>query len=209
MDTTRTDPLRTLEVLVGAVVALMGVFAVAMLLAMVAGTGSIPGVNAEVCVTASGDAVGVGQSDSTSAGPAGLRDGVTWRSDEVQLCDADPDVSTRALAGAGLVVWIGAPVLFFCLLWRLLRRARRDGVFADRVPGGLRTLGRLLLVWAVLDFVVSGMVDAALVNRMTDGALVLTGEVPWQLVLGGLALLALARVMDQAVGMRHDVEATI
>ena len=55
----------------------------------------------------------------------------------------------------------------------------------------------------------TGLVNAALLNRMTEGTLILTGEVPWQLVLSGIALLALARVMSQAVGMRRDVEATI
>lgn len=203
------DPLRTLEVLIGMVVALMGVGAVLMLVATVAGTASIPGVDAEVCVSGSGDALGLRTAGDGSTGPAELRDGVTWRADEVTICDPAPDGTTRALAGAGLLVWIGAPVLFFSLLWRLLRRARREGVFADRIPARLHTLGRLLLVWAALDFFVTGLVDAALLNRMTRGTLILTGEVPWQLVLSGFALLALARVMSQAVGMRRDVEATI
>lgn len=210
MDTRRTnDPLRTLELLVAMVVALMGVGAVLLLAGTVVGTASIPGVDAEVCVSGSGDALALRTAGDGSTGPDGLRDGITWRADEVTICDPAPDGTTRALAAAGLLVWIGAPVLFFSLLWRLLRRARREGVFADRIPGRLQTLGRLLLVWAALDFFVTGLVDAALLNRMTEGTLILTGEVPWQLVLSGIALLALARVMSQAVGMRRDVEATI
>ena len=210
MDTTRsTDPLRTLEILIGVLVGLMGVFAAVMLVGTVAGTGSIPGVDAEVCVSGTGESLGMRTSEAATGGPADLREGVTWRADEVKICDASPDGATRALAGVGLLVWIGAPVLFFSLLWLLLRRARREGVFADRIPGRLRGLGRLLLVWAVIDFFVTGLVDAALLNRMTRGTLVLTGEVPWQLVLSGIALLALASVMGQAVGMRRDVEATI
>jgi len=140
-----------------------------------------------------------------------LRDGVSWRAEEVQLCDPDPDVATRALGGLGLTVWVLAPMLFFGLLWRLLRRARRAGIFADQVPGGLRLLGGLLLVWAAADFVVSGFVNAALLNRMTDEGLTLfsSNNFPWLLLLLGVALLALARVMAEAVTMRHDVEATI
>ena len=137
MDTKRTnDPLRTLELLVAMVVALMGVGAVLLLAGTVVGTASIPGVDAEVCVSGSGDALALRTAGDGSTGPVGLRDGITWRADEVTICDPAPDGTTRALAAAGLLVWIGAPVLFFSLLWRLLRRARREGVFATASPGG-------------------------------------------------------------------------
>ncbi|MFC7362530.1 DUF2975 domain-containing protein [Nocardioides astragali] len=210
MDSRRdTDPLRTLEVLVASVVAVMGLVACLMLVGTVAGSGSVPGVDAEVCASGSGDVPAFRRTAGDTTGPVDLRDGITWRAEEVQICDPDPDGVIRALAAAGLLVWLGAPVLFFCLLWRLLRRARREGVFADRVPGGLRTLGRILLAWAAVDFFASGLIDAALLNRMTDGTLVLTAEVPWLPVLLGIALLTLERVMSQAVEMRRDVEATI
>ena len=138
-----------------------------------------------------------------------LRDGITWRAEEVQVCDPAPDGTTRALGGAGLVVWLGGPTVFFVMLWRFLRRARREGVFADRVPDQLRTLGRVLIAWAALDFVLSGWINAALLNRMSESTLILTATVPWLPVLLGIALLALARVMGEAVGLRRDAEATI
>lgn len=213
MDSARsTDPLRTLERVVGVIVTLMAVVACAVLVGAVAGSGSIPGLDAEVCVSSTTDGEpGFRQVQGESTGPVGLAEGITWRAERVQVCDPDPDGATRALGIAGLTVWVVAPLLFFGLLWRLLRRARREGVFADRVPGGLRFLGGLLLVWAALDFVVTGFVNAALLNRMTDDTLVLfsSSDAPWLLVLLGLALLALERVMSQAVAMRHDVEATI
>lgn len=203
------DPLRVLEVLVGIVVAVMAVLAVATAAGTAFGSGLIPGLDTEVCATASGDEPAFRRGDGDRTGPVGLEDGIIWRVEEVQVCDPDPDGATRALGGAGLLVWVGGPALFFTMLWRFLRRARRDGVFADRVPGQLTTLGRILIGWAALDFVVSGWINAALLNRMTDSALVLTATVPWLPVLLGIALLALARVMAEAVGMRHDVEATI
>ncbi|WP_416953814.1 DUF2975 domain-containing protein [Nocardioides sp. T5] len=210
MDGTRSnDPLRILEVLVGLVVTVMAILAVATVAGTIFGTGSIPGVNAEVCATGSGDQPAFRRGAGDTTGPADLRDGITWRVDEVQVCDPDPDGATRALGGAGLVVWVGGPMVFFVMLWLFLRRARREGVFADRVPGQLRTLGRILLMWAALDFVLSGWVNAALLNRMTDSTLILTATVPWLPVLLGISLLALARVMGEAVGMRRDVEATI
>ena len=202
------DPLRVLEVLVGLVVAVMSVFAVATLASTAFGSGSIPGIDAQVCVSRSGQD-GFRRTDGETTGPVGLRDGVTWSAEEVRLCDPDADGVTRALAGAGLVVWVGGPMLFFTMLWRFLRRARGEGVFADRVPRQLRRLGAVLLVWAALDFVVGGLVDAALIDRMTDSVVMLTATVPWLPVLLGIALLALARIMGEAVEMRHDVEATI
>lgn len=202
------DPLRVLEVLVSLVVTVMAVLAVATLVGTTWGSGAVPGLDAEICVSGSGDAPAFRKGDG-GTGPVGLGEGITWRVDEVQICDPEPDGATRALAAAGLVLWVGGPMVFFVMLWRFLRRARRDGVFADRVPGELRTLGRILIAWAALDFVVSGWINAGLLNRMTDTTLILTATVPWLPVLLGIALLALARVMDQAVGMRRDVEATI
>lgn len=210
MDGTRgNDPLRTLELLVGVIVSVMALLAGLVLLGTIVGTGTIPGVNAEVCASTAGDAPAFRRTEGDSTGPVGLGEGITWRTDEVQICDPDPDGGTRALAAVGLVVWAGAPLLFFSLLWRLLRRARREGVFADRVPGELRTLGRILIAWAALDFFVSGLVDAALLTRMTDSTVILSGDVPWLPVLVGVTLLALARVIAQAVDLRRDAEATI
>lgn len=209
--TQRSDPLAVLENVVGLVVVILGMLTCAVLLGTVAGSGSIPGLNTEVCVTTSeGGMPGFGRDEGEGTGPVGLSAGVTWRADEVTLCDPDPARTTRVMAGLGLMAWVGAPLLFFALLWRMLRRARREGVFADRVPGALRRLGGLLLVWAALDFVLTGFVNGALLRSMTDGLVYFTSsEFPWLLVLLGIALLALARVMAEAVTMRHDVESTI
>lgn len=210
MDRTRsTDPLRTLETVVGVVFVVMALLAGLVLMGTAVGTGTIPGVNAEVCVSTAGEEPAFLRTEGDSTGPVGLNEGITWRADEVQICDPDPDGATRGLAAVGLVVWAGAPLVFFGLLWRLLRRARREGVFADRVPGGLRVLGRILIAWAAVDFFVSGLVDAALLTRMTESTVMLAGEVPWLPVLTGITLLALARVLGEAVDMRRDIEATI
>ncbi len=210
MDRTRsTDPLRTLEILVGMVVSVMALVTGLAIIGTVVGTGTIPGLNAEVCASMVGDEPAFRKGAGESTGPVGLDAGITWRAEDVQICDPDPDGGTRALAGAGLVVWVGAPLVFFGLLWRLLRRARREGVFADRVPGDLRTLGRILIAWAVIDFFVSGVINALLLNRMTESTSVLSADVPWLPVLVGITLLALARVLGEAVDMRRDIEATI
>ena len=55
----------------------------------------------------------------------------------------------------------------------------------------------------------NGFVEAALLTRMTDSVVLFKADVSLVLVLPGIALLALAQVMAQAVVMRHDVESTI
>jgi hypothetical protein len=203
------DSLRVLQVLVGVVVAVLAVMACGVVVGAVAGSGTIPGLDTKVCVTTTPDERRPGRPDAMSPGLGRPTDRVTRTVEEVQICDHRPDRATRAIAGVGLAVGLLAPLLFFGLLWRLLRRARREGVFADRVPAGLRLLGGLLLVWAALGFVVNGFVTAALLTRLTDSVVLFKVDVSLTLVLLGVALLALAEVMAQAVDMRHDVEATI
>lgn len=209
------NPLRTLELIVGAIFVLLAMLATASIIGAIFGSGSIPGLSAEVCVTSSvGDGVAFQDGDNGTAptfGPMNLRDGIRWHAEQIQLCDPEPDGATRALGVAGLTVWALAPLLFFGLLWRLLRNARRNGVFADQIPGGLRLLAGFLLGWAALSFVVTGFVNAALINEMTDDEVwfFTSDEFPWLLILLGIAFLALQHVMAQAVVLRADTEATI
>lgn len=207
----RREPLAVLELVVGAIFALMVVVCGAVLVGLLAGQASVPGVTAEVCVsTEPGSTVAFRQGSRPEVGPVGLADGTTWRAESIQICEPDPDGTTAVLGVVGLLVWIVAPLVFFGLLWRLIRSARRDGVFATTIPGGLRTLGRLLLAWAAVGFIVSGIVNAALLTRMTDQLVFFSSdEVPWLLVLLGIAFLTLDRVMAQAVLLREDSEATI
>jgi Protein of unknown function (DUF2975) len=215
MTTREQDPLKALERIVAAIFLLMAGVTAASIIGATVGSGSIPGLTAEVCVSSSvGDGV-VFQDGDNGATPAfepmNLRDGIRWHTEQVQVCDPTPDAATRTLGLTGLTVWALAPLLFFGLLWRLLRNARRNGFFADQIPGGLRLLGGFLLGWAALGFVVTGVVNAALINKMTDDDVwfFTSDEFPWLLILLGMAFLALERVMAQAVALRADTEATI
>ena len=209
MNTQDNGALRALEIAVGVILGFMVVFGGALLAGAAIGQDTIPGVNAEVCVSA--DPAAVGYRDPTSGGPAGLGDGVRWAPEQVQLCDPEPTGAVRALGLVAMSMALLAPIVFFALLFLMLRRARTEGVFADRVPGALRTLGGVLLVWAVLEFMVNGITDAALINALTEGRdpTLFTADFPWLLALLGVGLLALSTAMAQAVSMRQDVEATI
>ena len=213
MITQSNAPLVTLERVVGLIFWVMVVLAGAVVVGTLANQSSVPGVNAEVCVSARGNSLGFdqgsGRGSGRGPGPVGLDEGITWRAQEIQVCEPDPSAATALLGGAGLLVWL-APLVFFGLLRRLLRSARRDGAFADTIPGGLRQLGRFLLGWAAASFVVSGFVSGALLTRMTDRTVFFSvGDLPLLLVLLGIAFLALERVIAEAVSLREDSEGTI
>ena len=156
----RREPLAVLELVVGAIFALLVVVFGAVGFGMLASRASPPGVNTEMCVsTAPGGTVGFRQDGDPALGPPGLADGITWRAEMIQICEPDPDGSTAVLGVVGLLVWAGAPLVFFGLLWRVVFFASED--------------------------------------------------LPWLLVLLGIAFLALHRVIGEAVVLREDSEATI
>lgn len=207
----KREPLAVLERVVGAIFVLMLVVCGAVGIGLLAGTASVPGVSAEVCVsTTPGSTFGFRKDGAPDVGPPGLADGITWRAESIQVCELEASGSTAMLGTVGLVAWAGAPLVFFGLLWRLVRRARRAGAFDSTIPGGLLTLGRFLLAWAAVDVVVSGFINGALLTRMSDQVVFFSSDdLPWLLVLLGIAFLALHRVIEQAVLLREDSEATI
>ena len=84
-----SDPLRVLEVLVGVAVAVLAVLATLTVAGTVLGSGTVPGLSAEVCASGSGGKPAFQRVDGESTGPVGLADGVTWRADEVQIIQGD------------------------------------------------------------------------------------------------------------------------
>jgi hypothetical protein len=210
--------LAPLDTTVSIILTLMVGFAVVMLIATIFGSGSIAGMrrtNPEVCVeTRPGQGVGLGGNGIRPGGdgPIGLRDGVRWYPTEVEICDTAPSASTLALGGLAVAPGAVGVMGFFGLMWVVLRRARRIGVFADSIPRSLRLLGAFLLGWTLLSWVVVGLTRAALFSRMAEGrsiSMFLPSDFPVVPVLVSLGLLTLAGVVTQAVALREDVEATI
>lgn len=149
-------------------------------------------------------------------GPIGLREDVGWFPRQIEICDRDPSVGTLALgisrATLGPVGAIGGLVL----LWFVVRRARRGGVFGDGIPKTLRLFAYYLLAWAAISWLWTGIVDAMLLGRMAGQTWLAFGSIPFisphvpvVTLLIGLGLVTLARVMSEAVALREDSEATI
>jgi hypothetical protein len=209
------DPLAPLETGVQVLLGMLVTLGVLLLgSAIFGGNPSFAGVGAsEVCVeTAPGEGVGYGGAGRGGDHPIGLYDDVRWFPREIKICDTQPSAGTIALgitrALIGPIGGIGA----LLLLWWVVRRARREGVFGDRIPGGLYVLGCYLVAWALIGWLSGGIVDALLLSRMadtTDGFVFSWPEFPLVSLLLGLGMLTLARVMSQAVALREDSDATI
>ena len=215
MTTRAKDPLAPLETGVQVVLALVGTFFVLMLgSAVLGGTPGIGGTDAtEVCVTTPpGHGIGYGGSGATGDGPIGLREGVRWFPREIDICDTDPSTATLALGLSQAVLGPVGATAGLLLLWFVVRRARREGVFSRSIPGALRALATYLLAWAAVGWLWRGIVDAVLLRRMaedTSGFVFSSPDVPVVTVLVGLGLVTLARVMAQAVALREDSEGTV
>ena len=209
------DPLAPLEMGVQVLLGMLVVLGVLLAGSVVlGGNPAFAGVSAsEVCVeTLPGEGVGYGGTGGGGDRPIGLYDDVRWFPREIEICDTEPSAGTIALgitrAFIGPIGGIGA----LLLLWWVVRRARREGVFGDDIPRGLRVLGCYLVAWALVGWLAGGLVDALLLRKMadtTDGFVFSWPEFPLVSLLLGLAMLTLARVMSQAVALREDSDATI
>ena len=209
------DPLAPLETGVQVLLGMLVILGVLLLgSALFGGNPSVAGVGAsEVCVeTSPGEGVGYGGTGGGGDHPIGLYDDVRWFPREIEICDTQPSAGTVALGiTRALVEPIGA-IGALLLLWWVIRRARREGVFGDRIPTGLYVLGCYLLAWALIGWLSGGIIDALLLRRMadtTDGFVFSWPQFPLVSLLLGLAMLTLARVMSQAVALREDSDATI
>jgi hypothetical protein len=209
------DPLAPLETGVQVLLGMLVLLGVLLLGSTIfGGNPSFASVGAtEVCVgTSPGEGVGYGGTGRGGDHPIGLYDDVRWFPREIEICDTQPTAGTIALGiTRALIEPIGA-IGALLLLWWVVRRARREGVFGDRIPAGLYVLGCYLLAWALTGWLSGGTVDALLLRRMadtTDGFVFSWPEFPLVSLLLGLAMLTLARVMSQAVALREDSDATI
>lgn len=173
------------------------------------------GINgSDVCVTTSpAHGVDWGGSDPSSGGehPFGLRPGSSWNTTSLQICESHASVGTVLIGASRTLLTPVGTIGSLVLLWLLIRRARRDGLFGNAVPSALRRLAYFLLAWAVLGWAWGGLADTWLLRRMADPAGSLFGEqnIPLTTLLLGLGLITLARVMTYAVDLREDNEATV
>ncbi|WP_345456959.1 DUF2975 domain-containing protein [Nocardioides marinquilinus] len=154
------------------------------------------------------------RAEGASQSELGFSDGVaTYEPENVEVCLDDPN---GWQAGAGVVVgsigFLEFAVAIF-LLRRVVRTARRDGLFVPATVGEIRRLGHVLLAFVVLGPLVT-VAGTWVVVAPTDVSvdlpdlLVLVG-VPWVLLLVAAGVVTVARVLDHAAELQDDVDHTV
>ncbi|MFD8497471.1 hypothetical protein [Amycolatopsis sp. NPDC059657] len=196
------NPLKPLTSITSVVTWVLGVAALAVVIANVSALGWLPGTSAnETCVDAGGP-VGV------------LKPGATATAGGMSACVEHPAALQR-LADMGdqlpqVVFEFGA--LFLVL--RFLRTASREGPYAATVPGKLSAAGWFVLIGGPvsgllaalsLSYLRSTMLADAKQDWFTEWMAVFPG---WAVAVG-VAALTFAYILRIGVEMREDLEGTV
>jgi hypothetical protein len=140
----------------------------------------------------------------------GLTDGVRVHVSDVDVCSSDPTTGERILSSIdqGAVSLFGAGVLL--LLWRMLRRARHDGVFVEAFARRVSRLGLYVLLGAAAVNVVRTWAQWELLKRLVPtGAHPGVWHVSFTPLVLGLGLITVGRLMAATVPMQREIDATV
>jgi hypothetical protein len=163
----------------------------------------------EVCVSSSPSHVDQYRNNATVRGP-GLTEGVRVSVSEVAVCRTDPTSRERILASIdqGAESLFGAGVLL--LLWRMLRRARHEGVFVEAFAHRVSRLGLYVLLGAAAVNVVRTWAEWQLLKSLLPlGSHPAAWHVSFTPLVLGLGLITVGRLMAATVPMREELDATV
>ena len=207
------DPLGSIDFILNVLGTLTIILAVTVTLTSLFGSGSGLGITDDpVCAEARPTVVeGPEQRELLRQGKIG--DNGTWGTASVRFCANDPSGIQETLylgiPWPRLLFWIG----LLGLTKRLIRRGRREGMFTNQFAHGVGVVGAYLLVGcfavAAIQAAAQGMLIATLLPH--EGTWI--GFVGWDFslsaLIAGFGLLTVSRVLQQAVAMRDDLDATI
>lgn len=141
------------------------------------------------------------------------RDVASVHAEQVEVCLTNPTFWQKAAASLGPL----GEVLFIygglLLTRRVIRGARRDGLFTEGTARRTGHLGWFLLVmtlpWPFVAAAGRGVVVEAAVRGRDWTYLLSEPHVPVAMVVVSLGVLTIARVLRRAVPLQQDVDATI
>ena len=151
---------------------------------------------------------------STDVPQRGMRRDIAHvHAEEVEVCITHPTTWQKVSSALGPVGDLVFGPMALWLTRRVIRGARREGLFTDGTARRTRELGWFLLVmtlgWPFVAAAGRGVVvDAAVRSRDWTFMLFHPG-VPVALVVVSLGVLTIARVLRRAVPLQQEVDATI
>jgi hypothetical protein len=214
----RVDPLGPYEAAVtflSAMVLLLVAFTIPL---AIFGRASIVGIGeTEACAVMQPDAVPYGERDVAGQEGAsfipGLRPDARFSVHELEVCDEHPSLPVKMLSIAGSAAPLLLLIGFLALSRRLIRHARRSGMFTTSVAARTQALGWFLLLGSLVVEVVRATANGVVASNAVRGLGWGTGfrhfDIPVVLVVVGLGIITVARVLLRAVVLQDDHDATI
>jgi hypothetical protein len=131
--------------------------------------------------------------------------------DAAQLCDPSPGSREQLLSGMteipSFVVLLG----FVLLTRRIIRYARRDGLFSAELARRITSLGWLLLGGLLVEGAVESLGEGLLLSGMVDSMSWSSGmfSVSVPALIGAAGVITVGRIMSHAAALQADADATI
>jgi hypothetical protein len=215
MDGTK-NALAPLEFILSVAGALMAAILLIGLPFVVFGSGSMFGIgDPTVCVDAPQGALGGirGGSGINEAHVMGTKQGVSTVPSRINVCDSTPSSSQHAWSALATAPTFFYALGFLVLAWRLVRKARRHGLFSPDVALGVGRLGLYVLLGALavatLETWGSYRALSTLIVGLGPNDAWAFFHLSWAILFAGFGLLTIGRVMAQTVPMRAELDATI
>ncbi|MFJ5779014.1 DUF2975 domain-containing protein [Streptomyces sp. NPDC093094] len=166
-----------------------------------------------VCVMDTSTTVGVGDEparvfEHVPGATVGLSAHPDYCTESPSLVQSLLNTTTRL---APFVFTVGA----LLLVLRLIRSAKRDGLYTVRTARQLHRLGWWLLAGSVLAAMAVSTAEKALIDSLSraDDISVVSGlwmwDAPFMAILTGLGVLSFARIMRVGIVMREDLDGTV
>lgn len=212
-DTRADRALAQIDVLTSALGFLVGALMLLAVTMTVFGSGSVLEFgDEEVCAPAVPGEVPWGGTESRRAVP-GLEEDARWLTTEIAVCVEDPGTGLRLLGSLRGLGELGVFVGSLVLVRRVIRYARRAGLFAEGVSSRVLLLGRFLVVAAPVIALSAQIGDHLVLDAAIEGELwsghLLNWDFPWTLFIVGVGLVSTAKVIGYARLLQDDVDRTI
>ena len=141
----------------------------------------------------------------------GVNRGTVISADAAQLCDPSPAFREQALHGMTEIPSVVVLLGFVLLTRRIIRYARRHGLFSAELARRITNLGWLLLGGLILAGMVESLGRGLLLSGMVDSMSWSSGmfSVSAPALIGAAGVITVGRVMSHAAAPQADADATI